>query len=104
MVSNTENDYLNNVNPVIYQNNQIPNNNQNDNKSVQQINTNQQPLVNQQAAPSQFYGFVEDPLAELANSVEALIHQQVNLKEINSGLKQPNTYHVFVRDSNEHIN
>ncbi len=50
MVSNTENDYLNKVNPVIYQNNQIPNNNQNDNKPVQQINTNQQPLVNQQAA------------------------------------------------------
>ncbi len=33
-----------------------------------------------------------------------MIHQQVNFKEINSGLKQPNIYHVFVRDSNEHIN
>jgi len=49
MVSNTENDYLNNVNPQTnqnqYQNNQIPINNQINNKPVQQINTNQQQLL-----------------------------------------------------------
>jgi hypothetical protein len=104
MVSNTENDYLNNVNPKIYQNNQIPNNNQNNNKPVQQINTNQQPIVNQQAAPPQFggiqYNFVEDPLIELANSVGAVIYQQINMMEIISGYKLPNTYHVLVQDSN----
>ena len=108
MVSNTENDYLNNVNPQTnqnqYQNNQIPINNQINNKPVQQINTNQQPIVNQQAAPPQFggiqYNFVEDPLTELANSVGAVIHQQIEMIAIMSKIKVPNTYHVLVQDSN----
>ena len=108
MISNTENDYLNNVNPQLnqnqYQNNQIPINNQINNKPVQQINTNQQPIVNQQAAPPQFggiqYNFVEDPLTELANSVGTVIYQQINMMEIISGYKLPNTYHVLVQDSN----
>ena len=110
MKNNNENDYLNNVNPQTnqnqYQNNQIPINNQNNYYPVPQINTNQQPIIYQQAAPTipQFggiqYNFVADPLIELANSVGAKIHQQIEMMEIMLGVEVPNRYHVLVQDLN----
>ena len=102
------------INQNQYQYNQIPNNNQNIYYPVQQINyPNQQPVVIQQPVyiqqPNQImipqfpgiqYVFVQDPLIELANSIGAKIHQQIEMVEILTGFEIPNRYHVLVKDFN----
>ena len=116
MIGNNENNHLNNNNPQLYQNqyqdnqyqiNQIPNNNQNYYYPSQQIHyPMQQPIVVQQPVqsiphfPGIQYVFVQDPLIELANSIGAKIHQQIEMLEILTGVEVPNRYHVLVQDFN----
>ena len=116
MIGNNQNNNIQQqqINQNQYQYNQIPNNNQNIYYPVQQINyPNQQPVVIQQPVyiqqPNQImipqfpgiqYVFVQDPLIELANSIGAKIHQQIEMVEILTGFEIPNRYHVLVKDFN----
>jgi hypothetical protein len=43
--------------------------------------------------------FIQDPMIELANSVKAVIHQQIEVFEMLSGCETPNRYHVFVQNA-----
>ena len=45
------------------------------------------------------YVFVQDPMIELANSIKAVIHQQVEIFEMISGCETANRYHVFVQNA-----
>jgi hypothetical protein len=63
----------------------------------------QVPVVPVQQVPLVMFGiqyiFVQDPMIELANSVKAVIHQQVEVLEMLSGCETPNRYHVFVQNA-----